>query len=141
MPRYTEPSDLITLLSQRELTLLTSDDVDDPTVVEGIVAEYLASAESLVEAAVGNRYRVPFNTPIPPVLRMAILIIAKYGLFLRRGFVEDAVRRDYEDQVNLLRSIRLGEYDLPVDDDMLQMDVRSGFGEMVNMEFFNTLFE
>lgn len=141
MPKYTEPSDLITLLSQRELTLLTSDDVDDPTVVEGIVAEYLASAESLVEAAVGNRYRVPFNAPIPPVLRMAILIIAKYGLFLRRGFVEDAVRRDYEDQVNLLRSIRLGEYDLPVDDDMLQMDVRSGFGEMVNMEFFNTLFE
>lgn len=141
MPRYTEPSDLITLLSQRELTLLTSDDVDDPTVVEGIVAEYLASAESLVEAAVGNRYRVPFSVPIPPVLRMAILIIAKYGLFLRRGFVEDAVRRDYEDQVNLLRSIRLGEYDLPVDDDMLQMDVRSGFGEMVNMEFFNTLFE
>lgn len=141
MPKYTSYPDLISLLSDREIALLTSDDVEREESVEYIVNEYLAAAESLVESAIGNRYVVPFRDPLPEVIRMAILIIAKYRLFLRRGFVEDAIQQDYRDQVDFLRGVRAGEFDLPVGEGGRELEVRSGFGELKNMEFFHSLFD
>lgn len=140
MPKYTNHEDLIALLSDRELALLTSDNIENPEVVEEIVDAYLAAAESLVESAIGNRYKIPFETPIPAIIKMVILTIAKYRLFLRRGFVEDAILRDYEDQIEFLAMVRSGAYDIPVNETGREMEVRVGFGEMVDMEFFRNLF-
>lgn len=115
MPKYTVAQDITRVLSPQQQRQLTDDNPEGDSVTKiPMINEYLSAAESFAESYVLAVYSVPVANP-PPAFVHAILIIAKYHLLLRRGWIDDSLQTEYDRIMDWLEMIRNGEAVLAVE--------------------------
>jgi phage gp36-like protein len=111
---YTADADLLTLMSQRTLTQLTS---DDPLATEpdwAVVGEARAYADAQVDARLRQRYALPL-TQAPRELRDWALALARRWLYERRldgAPLPEIVRDAALEALRALDAIRDGKLSL-----------------------------
>lgn len=128
MPNYTVAADLDNILAEHIAAELSAESGSTPD--DSILDYYLDAAESVVDSYLAKRYNVPLSvTPIPAAVKDAVLVIARYRLYIRREYVTEEVRKDYEDMLEWLKMVATGELDLPVDETGGEIDevASSGF--------------
>ena len=128
--RYVTVPEFDNVLTPQQQAQLTDDNpVTAPASKNAAIIEYyLTMAESFAESYVGGRYGVPLVGTIPESFKFAVLLIAKYRLFLRRGMMKKDVEEDYLRTLTWLQQIKNGTVDLPiaVQDNREAADVTSG---------------
>jgi phage gp36-like protein len=111
-PKYSSVPALKAILTESQLAQLTDDtSLDDGASDSTLVRQFLVFAESTAEGYVQGRYSLPLNPP-PPSFLYAVLVIAKYRLFLRRQYMDEDTREEYTEVKEWLRSVRDDEVDL-----------------------------
>ena len=141
--RYVSVEDFNKVLTPQQQAQLTDDDpVTAPANRDAATVEYyLAMAESFAESYVAGRYGVPLE-PAPEAFRFAVLVIAKYRLFLRRGMVKKDVEEDYLRTLTWLQQIKNETVDLPLapEDNTEAADVSFGFSGTGGTFFHTPIF-
>jgi phage gp36-like protein len=144
MGNYIEPSDIESSLSDQEVEQLVEDDApldgEVNVATNETVLKKIESAESQVDSYLRERYKVPIQNP-PAVIKEIALTITVYRLKMRRSFVEDPVRADYEDAMKRLEAFAEGRATLPgshVEEGA--DDAFSGFAETTNATFDGSQF-
>ncbi len=113
---YTADTDLLSLVSQRSLTQLTS---DDPLATEpdwAVVAEARAYADGQIDARLRQRYPLPLAS-VPRELRDWALALARRWLYERRPDgpeLPDAVRDAAKEALAALDAVRDGKMSLAI---------------------------
>lgn len=154
--RYTTLSDLRRVLAEDQLSNVLSDEYGTDVTYAAIPAEpetdliwsvafqALAAAERTSETYIGKRYVVPMKNndehswwyEAPSEVLTAILVIAKYNLYLRREPTE-AVTAAYREAVAFLRRIENGDVTLNLPQKNQIARLRSGFGNTDNVTLRN----
>lgn len=103
MSQYTSIDDV------KQLGSMPAEDIDELEALYPDITDRTATAVSgLFDARLRKRYAVPFRTPYPTSLQMAVAAWVAYRLWLKRGFNPStahgsAIERDYEDAKEWLR--------------------------------------
>ena len=128
--RYVTVAEFDNVLTPQQQAQLTDDNpITAPASKDAATVEYyLRMAESFAESYVAGRYGVPLRGEAPEAFKFAILLIAKYRLFLRRGMVKKDVEEDYLRVITWLQQIKNETVDLPleVENNTEAADVSSG---------------
>lgn len=111
--KYVQPEELTTILTQDEQAVLTDDlsHLQDVEADANIILTYLRYAESTAEGYIQTRYTTPLVEP-PMAFIYAVLVIAKYRLLLRRQYLSEAARQEYDDVMGWLRRVQAEDADL-----------------------------
>lgn len=109
---YCTQEDLLTLLSEEELALISAETGDTPD--EAIVEDAIAAADALIDGYCEPRYRhlLPFD-PVPSLVKALSADIALYHLFSRRTTMPEVRRLKYEDAVSFLKQVATGRANIP----------------------------
>lgn len=111
---YCAQSDLLSQISESQLISLT-DDHNTGAVVESIVTQAIADADSEIDGWIGKKYSVPLTT-VPDIVKKLSIDISLYNLYSRsRGIPEDRKDR-YRNAITFLKSVAKGEATLGEDD-------------------------
>lgn len=103
---YCTESDLLTLISQKELAELTADSGDTPD--SQVVAEAVNRADAEIDAYLGSRYELPL-TPVPDQVKGLSMDMALYHLYSRRSVAPPVRRQKYEAGLSFLKQVATGE--------------------------------
>lgn len=110
---YSTVEDLRRALEAEAVNQLAQDDGASNTPDEAVLGEFIAEADSEIDAYVSRRYVVPLST-VPPMIRRFSTVIVKWYLHNRRIWTKDEnVKGEYEDVIAKLEAIRDGEMDIP----------------------------
>lgn len=111
---YATAEDLLSVLSQREISALTSDTSTDGATgaADDRVAEALSRASSRIDSYLAGRYSVPLTT-VPEVVEEACLTIAKRNLLFRRSILDKTTEDAYRDAVTWLKDVARGDASVP----------------------------
>jgi phage gp36-like protein len=101
---YATRDDMATRVGPVELAELT-DRAGGSTLDEAVLDAALADASATIDAYLATRYAVPVS-PVPAVLTQAACAIARYRL--RGASAGEAIRRDHDDALALLRDLAAG---------------------------------
>ena len=105
---YSDSSDLHSLMTERELYEITTEEGGDSD--EYVIADALERAERIVDSKVGVKYSIPAlasDGSIPQELKNAALMIGRYLLYTRR-VPPDHVRVAYADTMAWLDDVSRG---------------------------------
>jgi phage gp36-like protein len=105
---YATQAELETRFGTDELVQLTNR-AGGNTIDAAVVASALVGASSEIDGYLARRYAVPVS-PAPVFLGEACLSIARYKLHGKSA--GDAVRRDYDDAIRLLRDLADGRAEI-----------------------------
>jgi phage gp36-like protein len=97
-------------LSTTQLKKLTSE--DGLTVVDAVVTQAIAEADSDIDSYGGRRYVVPFS-PVPAKVKQLSVAIAVYKLHEKRiavfaGEIPKSIRDMYDDAIAFLKDVSKG---------------------------------
>lgn len=111
---YATAEDLEKALTNSVLAQLT-DDENGQVVNQQIVEDAIKKADSIIDAYIRSRYRLPLS-PVPELLRELSIRISKYQLYRRRLDTEipDSIKYEYESAIQLLKDIQSGKASLDV---------------------------
>lgn len=109
MPTYCTAADFDSVMSDKKQAELT-DDAAGTTTDDTILDYYLDAAESMVDSYLCQQYTTPLDaSDITPVLKHAILTIAKANLYLRRvDTLPDDVKQSYDEARAYLEKVAKG---------------------------------
>lgn len=85
---YIEQSELTSEVPSQFILEALDDDSDgaaDPGVWDAIAA----SVGQAIDAALGQRYEVPFVDPLPAIVKLAAKVFSASALYKRRGYTEE----------------------------------------------------
>lgn len=101
-----------------ELVVQALDDNRDGQIDADVEAAWHASVDGEIDGALGQRYPVPFTSPIPAVVASAALILRCEALYQRRGIPPD--QNPFAIQASAIRKKldRVGRGDDPLTPDM-----------------------
>jgi phage gp36-like protein len=130
---YTSVEELETLLTVQEQAALTDDTTEtgEPVVDTDMIERYLAYSESTVNTKLQTRYDMPLKT-VPLAVVYATLVIARYRLMLRRGYMTEELETEYKEQMRWLQMVQDEDADIYED----EVDEEIAFGTSTN-EFFD----
>lgn len=103
---YCTQSDLLTLISQKELAELTAESGDMPD--SQVVAEAITRADAEIDAYLGSRYVLPL-TPVPDQVKGLSIDVALYHLYSRRSVAPQVRRQKYDAALSFLKHVAAGE--------------------------------
>lgn len=111
---YSTQSDILQVLSQRDLAQLT-DDNDDNYIDKTIVNTQISKADNQIDTYLRGKHDLPFTTTPPRVTDWSVTL-AIFNLYKRRIDLEipEAIRIDYDNTIQELRDTR--ENGLLIDD-------------------------
>lgn len=114
---YVEQSDIEALIPAEFLRQALDDD-GDGVADAGVFDKIVETVEEEIDAALGQKYSVPFAEPYPAVVRLAAKILTLWSLYQRRGFHGEANPWETEAarQRKKLDSIGKGDDPLTPDD-------------------------
>jgi phage gp36-like protein len=101
---YSQQSDLETRFGAAELLQLADRD-GNGTAESGVISTAIADADTEIDGYLAGRYPLPL-VEVPAIVKRLSCDIARYRLWEDR--VNDKVRQDYEDAVDLLKRIANG---------------------------------
>lgn len=116
---YISAEDITEVVPARIIAQIT-DDVSTGggvNVNHEIVLQLLKASESTVDSYLSARYKLPVTATdgtVPPVIRDAVLSIAKYKLYSRANAVTPDIQAQYDGIISWLRSISTGKADMPL---------------------------
>ncbi|BCU88721.1 hypothetical protein YP72344_02160 [Yersinia pseudotuberculosis] len=107
--RYCTLEDVKRAIPEYTLIQLTADDPAAEKPNEQVLADALRYGEELVDGYLVARYVLPLS-PVPTVVRDAVLYLARYWLYQRRpeGAIPEAVKEGYKETLDLLMRIQKG---------------------------------
>ena len=95
MNYITDTDTLFRVLSEKELTQLSTDDSEVLAPDDDILEECINAAESLIDTYISTQVAIPLSNPSHFIIQ-ATLDLAKYFLFMRRHYVSEEFERQYE---------------------------------------------
>jgi len=90
-----------------ELVIQLTDDSGAGVVNTVNLNQVIDGAEGQANGYLEGNYSVPLY-PVPPGLKVAVLDITVYRLYLRRGAVPEQIDRQYQNAVGFLRDVSRG---------------------------------
>ena len=125
MPNYITDNDILfRVLSEKELTELSTDEAEVLDPDDNILTECIDAAESLIDTFISSQVATPLTNP-SHFIQQATLDLAKYFLFMRRHMVTEEFERQYERYVSTSKSkpgwlylMSIGE--MPVDANLVE---------------------
>ncbi len=103
---YSTQDDLLSMIPEAELAALTAESGGVPDIQ--VVAEAISRADAEIDAACGLRYAVPFS-PVPERVKNLSADLAIYHLYTRSSVAPDVWRQKYEDVLDFLKLLSLGQ--------------------------------
>ena len=110
--QYTSVSELSEVIPEAILGKITRDTAGTGPAVELILRERLKAAENTVDGYLGTRYRLPLiaaDGTVPPEIKDACLIIAKYKLYARRNALTPGIENEYQNIMGWLKDVSTGK--------------------------------
>lgn len=85
---YTTQTQLEALIPPKHLREALDDDADG-VADAGLLEEIIRAAGTRVDAALGQRYAVPFSDPLPAIVSHAAKVFVLESLYRRRGLADE----------------------------------------------------
>lgn len=116
---YIAAEDITEVVPARIIAQITDDTSagSGANVNHPIVLELLKASESTIDSYLSGRYALPVKASdgtVPPVIRDAVLSVAKYKLYARRNAVTPDIQAQYDGIISWLRAISSGKADMPL---------------------------
>lgn len=109
---YATTADLFKAVNEEKLSALV-DDEGDGSQVTARLEDALTSASDEMDSYIQKQYSLPFDAPVPPVLRKIACDVAVYAIYAHSYDEVPTTRRDrYKDAVGMLTQIADGDLSL-----------------------------
>jgi phage gp36-like protein len=123
---YAIASDMAARYPNRDLVQLSNEDPSQTEIDTTVIDQALADASAEIDGYLGGRFALPLND-VPAVLNRLACDVAMYRLQTLRPLHDMAdARKRYEDAIELLTRVALGEVTLGLTADNLEPPEASG---------------